>query len=440
MRDQKVAAGYKYERIEGFASSSAFAGSTPLGSFHIYAKQREWTSPLYYASLGTDNFYTTSKYEYQYSVSHWGFTDRGIAGYVATRIAGNRPQGSVANVGMAVGNFRLPSFTDLSLNGVGPQLSFTRYYDSFSPGAALGQGWSFNYDSYLLEDTDGIHVEWGNGTESHFDTGLTPYAGYFERAAKIDQPMNYGYDVTTKDQTVYQFRRFSLSSPGPNILLIAIIDKHGNRLSLSREAGDGVVSSAREEKTARQFNYEYTPVAISDGRTVQRLTKVTDTSLNPDRTIKLDYDTRGNLAFFTDARDNTTAYTYNDDGLLATITYPEGNTVTVTYNELLQATGYTNGSISLTFDYQGGTTGTTVKNGGNTLANFVPDSLYRAGQITFANNPDDYIKPTYGSGVQLNLISDLKDRNGNTSSYTIRFQRQHSHREECAERNDQLHV
>ena len=454
--------GFAYERVEGFVSSVPFTGSTPLyrlylsgndvhyyttstsdknskiatgytleNAYYIYPStsvQPEWTSPLYYASHSgnTDNFYTTSWYEYWNATrtGGLGFTPHGVIGYVSTRIANNRPQGNIAGIGMALGNFSPPAFTDLALKGVGPQLSFTRYYDSFSPGTSLGKGWSFNYDSYIHEDPSGdIHVEWGNGSESHFYDSLLPYPGYFEKVKLVDEPMNYGYDITTKDQTVYQFRRFTLEGTGPSILLTKITDRFDNSLTLDRQASYGLVMSATEESTGRIFNYEYYPIPILEGKTVQRLTKVTDTSLPPDapdRVIRLAYNSQGNLWKFTDARGNTTTYGYNQDGLLTSITYPEGNTVNVTYNALMQVTGYTNGTINLTFGGYGTENGTTVMdaaNGNQVLSRYQHDQSYRAQTINFPADGTTILSG-FGSGNYVNLRDWSEDRRQQRTLYT----------------------
>lgn len=441
--------GFNYERVEGFVSTSNFVGSKSLYRLYhatndvhfyttvvserdakiaagytlegvtgyVYSTQAEYTAPLYYAAktANTDNFYTTSRFEYDHAINTWGFVGKGVIGYVATKVANNRPQGFFGGIAMAVGNLTLPAVTDLSLNGVGAQLAFTRYYNSRSPESFMGNGWTFNYDSYITEDTDeSVHVEWGNGGESHFDSNLVPYPGYFEKAVKINDGINYGYDITTKDQTLYKFRRFTLSNPGPDILLIEIIDRYGNSLGLGRYASYGMVISATDS-TSRTFSYTYTPKTVN-GKTVQRLTRVTDTSLTPNRTINFAYNAQGNLSSVTDARNNTTSYTYNADGLLDGIIYPEGNSVSVTYDDMQQVTSYSNGAVSLSFDYQGGTTGTTVKTGTTTLANYVPDNQYRASQINFPDS--SFIKPTYLTGNFLNLQDSVKDRNGNTSYFT----------------------
>ncbi|MBV5327356.1 MAG: hypothetical protein JZU65_06915 [Chlorobium sp.] len=398
-RDAKIALGFVMEKIEGY----------------LYPAQAEWTTPLYYAehTSNSDHFYTTNKDEIRNAVETWGFAPKVIVGYVVVSLANNRPQGSVAGVNMAVGNLSLPSFTDLSLNGVGPQLAFTRFYDSFSPGTSLGQGWSFNYDSYIQEDIDGIHITWGNGSETHFKNDLTPYPGYFEKIVKIDG-LNSGYEVTTKDQTVYKFSLYTLAVPGPNILLFSVTDRHGNQLSLGRNSAAGIVQSAYDE-SGRTFLYDYSPVSLDDGRIVHRLTKVTDGSLVPNRVVTLGYNNKGNLASVTDARGNATGYSYNADGLLTTITYPEGNSVTVTYNTLQQVTGYTNGTTNLSFTYDS-TNGTTVKNGTAILVNYQHDLQYRATAVTF---PDaSTIKPTYLAGNSLNLQDTVTDRRNNKTIYT----------------------
>ena len=450
-RDDIANKGFLYERIEGFVSSTSFTGTVPLyryynsakdvhyystnasdstissggyafeNAYYIYPTQQEWTSPLYYAShaTNTDNFYTTSWYEYQNAIKSWKFTGNGIIGYVATKIANNRPQGNFAGVGMASGNFSLPSFTDLSLSGaIGPQLSLTRYYDSYSPGTSLGQGWSFNYDSYISIDPadNSIHVEWGNGSESHFFSSLTPYPGYFDKIAVNGN----GYNITTKDQTVYTFSQNVNISSGPNILLTAVTDKFGNTLTLTRNNPYGLVTKATDA-TGRSFDFQYMTFSVVRGTenvSIQRLQQVTDNTLSPPRVVKFSYfGTNGNLFDVTDARGNITKYTYNADGMLSTITYPEGNTVNVTYDLLGRATGYTNGSISLTFDYNA-STGTTVKNGTSALVNFLPDSQKRASVITYAGVAADYSQPTYCTGNLLNQTCTVRDRNGNTTTYT----------------------
>ena len=455
--------GFNFERIEGFISLTNFVGSIPLyrlyksgadihyyttsstelenkktagytheRTYYIYKTQLEWTTPLYYASssANTDNFYTTSKYEYDNAVTKLSFTGNGVIGYVATRVANNRPQGDFAGVGMAVGNLSLPSFTDLSLSGVGPQLSFSRYYDSRGEESSLGNGWSFNYDSYINRDaTDGsLHVAWGNGSESHFYSSLTPYPGYFEKIAVNGN----GYNITTKDQTVYVFVQYPAVTNGPNILLDSITDKFNNTLKLTRFGTFGLVTKATDA-TGRTFDFQYMTFGITRGTetvNVQRLQQVTDNSLTPaTRVVKFSYNgTTGNLADVTDARNNITTYTYNADGLLATIKYPENNTVTVNYDDLQRVTSYTAGvspnQITLSFDYQGGTTGTTVKNAATNaiLANF-QHTDYRAIKTSVRDNTNSanlsVSQPSYCNSTTLaNKVCSVIDGNGKTSSFT----------------------
>jgi RHS repeat-associated protein len=451
--------GFAYERVEGFVSSVYFAGSVPLyrlyhssndvhfyttseadkntkvaagytleNTYYIYpysSLQPEWTVPLYYAYSATnsDNFYTTSKYEFDHAKATWGYTSTGagIIGYVASKIANNRPQGDFSGVGMAIGNLSLPSFTDLSLAGFGPQLSFTRNYNSRSLESILGNGWSFNYDSYIIEGTDGsIHVTWGNGSESHFNSDFTPYPGYFE---KIEREGTDVYKITTKDQTVYKFIRYAeTTKTGPTIYLYSMTDKHNNSLTLDwvGDMGYMVLINAKDS-TGRNFNFENSIIS-ANGKSAYRITKVTDTSLspNPNREILLDYNPQGNLWKVTDARGNITIYGYNPDGLLNSIAYPEGNTVTVTYNDFMQVTGYTNGTVSLAFDGYGTSNGTSVMDvteGNSVIATYQHDGLYRAPTITY---PADGTTVTsqFGSGNFVNLRDWIKDRLNQTTNYS----------------------
>ena len=185
-----------------------------------------------------------------------------------------------------------------------------------------------------------------------------------------------------------------------------------------------IVLISAQDSTGRIFNFENNIIS-ANGKSAYRITKVTDTSLSPNRVINLAYNAQGNLWKVTDARGNTTIYGYNADGLLTSITYPEGNTVTVTYNALMQVTGYTSstvtlsGNISLAFEGYGTTNGTSVKNvntGNSVLATYQHDTSYRAPTITY---PDaTTIVSSFGSGNKVNLRDAIKDRLGKTTNYT----------------------
>ncbi len=408
-KDARISAGYTYEGIVGFVYTAAMPGM----------------APLYYLehAANTDNFYTISKYERDNAINTYGFTDHSIQCYVSSSaVANNRPQGMFAGIGMSNGALSIP-FTDIALKGVGPALTMTRYYNSYNfYDLPFGGGWSHSLYSYAIEHPIGtvndVTVRWGNGTEDFFkNDGSNNFSGINGTFSKLVRVNDDKYELTAKDQTVYTFSRVTVNTMGasfiPDLPLIGIQDKFGNKVTLSPNAVNG-----RIDRADRMVNGTTTVQSIAfnyDGN--NRLASIVDKSVSPNRTVTYGYNENGLLASVTDARGNATYYTYTAERLLNTITYPEGNTVTVTYDLFLRAASYTNGTISLTFDYNE-STGTTVKNGDSPLVNFTHDPLHRADKITYAGNTGDYVKSAYLLGNQLNLPSDTTDRNGYYTYFT----------------------
>ena len=416
-KDARIIGGYAYEGIAGF----------------IYTSATEGMAPLYYLEKGanTDNFYTISKFERDNAISAYGFTDQGVQCYVSpSTVANNRPQGYFAGIGMFNGAFSVP-FTDISLKGEGPALTLTRYYNSYNDyELPFGSGWSHSLYNYAIEHPNGavsdVTIKWGNGTEDFFkNDGANNFSGILGSISKLIKVNDDLYELTSKDQTVYTFARVTVNTTMgasfiPDLPLIRIQNKFNNQVVLSPNAVNGRIDRAYRmlngAATDQSLTFNYTDIDVN-GRVINLLTSIVDTSITPNRTIIYGYNANGYLSSVTDARNNTTSYTYNTEGFLTGITYPEGNAVAVVYDALQRATSFTAGSISLSFDYNT-TTGTTVKNGTTTLVNYVHDPQYRAEKVTFAENVNDSVQPTYCSGNNLNLPCTIKDRNGNSSSYT----------------------
>ncbi|MBI4690777.1 MAG: hypothetical protein HY754_11020 [Nitrospirae bacterium] len=403
-KDNKIIAGYSYEGIAGF----------------VYTTAVEGTSPLYYLekTADTDNFYTISKFEYDNAINNYGFISNGAMGYVSPSglknpIAQNRPQGNFAGIDTETGAFKPVSFTDLSLKGVGPQLVFTRYYNSNNLSELpLGPGWSHSLYSYILEDADrNVIIKWGDGTESYFtndgNNNFTPDAGNFDTLVRVNDGMNDGYNLTTKDQTIYAFRKLSINIPSgspfvPSVFLTYIEDKHSNRMNFSYTADTGLLYRV-DDATGRNFSFEHD--------TSWRLKKVTDNSSN--RSISFSYDGDGNMTTLIDAMGNTTTYAYNTDHILTGITFPEGNSITSTYDNQQRITGYSVGGTSLSFDY---TNGTAISSSQGNMATYVHDSLYRVTEVKDASLKSVYVG--YDTGNLLNLPKTVTDRNSNASTYS----------------------
>lgn len=451
-RNGLVSSGYKYEKIEVYISDRAFQGGIPLYRYYyggtkkhyyttatssaaagytegpgiigyVYPNPTDGMVPVYHLLGSTgDHFYTISKFEHDNAVAKYGYTSQGVAFYSSpSAVANNRPQGNIGGVGMFSGAFSHQA-TDITLNGVGPELTLTRYYNSYSNyEIPLGEGWSHSLYNYAIEDISGnVVIKWGNGSEEIFvNDGSNNYTGILGNFSKLTKLGPDRYDLTTKDQTIYAFGRVSINdvigaSFVPDLPLIYIQDKHGNKISIVPH-----LSAGRVERVERIVNGITTAQMLAFSYDSQnRLIKISDSSTSPNRNILYGYNAQGYLSTVTDARGNTTTYQYNTDGLLTGITYPEGNSVAVGYDTAGRVTSQTSGTKALSFEYNGTSGGTIVKNGstGAAIATYSHDNLYRAAQVKFPDSTS--ILPQYNSGNQLNLQQSVTDRNGKPTSYT----------------------
>jgi len=269
----------------------------------------------------------------------WQFEDDGNAGYVLPAglrepDAHRKPQGNFGGVDMATRAFRKAHPNpDLALYGVGPAMGFKHYYNSFgSFRVPMGPGWCHSYFSYVLDHGDHsfVVVRFGDGTEIYFtfDEGQQKYIpepGSYATLTRIDDGVNEGYDLKTKDQVLYKFRLLSVhaTSPIPGIYLIEVVDRNGNELSLNWQASHGLLLDVTDT-SGRQFNFAY-----NDPNDPLMLTQVTETALN--RSVHFAYDQKGRLVSFIDARGQTTIYEY-DGFRMTNIIRPEGNNYQIGYN------------------------------------------------------------------------------------------------------------
>ncbi len=256
------------------------------------------------------------------------------------------------------GAFNVGPFSDLALQGAGPDLNFTRYYSSYNFGDfPMSTGWTHNHFNYIAEDIAGnVVAKWGNGAGSYFVKNIDgSYSGIWGTFDTLVRDVaNDGYNLTTKDQTLFAFRRQTVSyNPGsqfiPDMMLYWVQDKNGNKLIYSYIAGTGLLNSVSKQLNGLTSNQSLTFQYTTLTGNISRLSQVTDNALG--RTVYFTYNANGDLASYKDARGNTTTYSYNADRLLTTITYPEGNTVAATYDANQKALSSASGGVALGFDY-----------------------------------------------------------------------------------------
>lgn len=330
-RDLHIVDGYNYEGIVGFLYTLTGDGVMPL-------QHLENTG-------NTDHFYTINTMEAKNAVDNLGFISQGIIGYVSPDgikepLVHSRPQANFGGADLGSGAYRGLNSLDLIMKGRGPDLGFAHYYNSFNfKKIPMGPGWSHSFCVYATEGFDGtVFIFWGNGTTSIFSLDQGTYidqTGNHDQLELVDDGSNYGYNLTKKNQTVYQFRRFSAypySLHGEDVIaLLKVKDAYGNELTFDYQnittISDGM---------GRSFELFY------DGTTRQLTDVVEKADGITKRSVHFAYNTDGLLETFTDAKGNITRYAYYDEPatlrhhLLKSITYPEQNTVVIDYD---QATG-----------------------------------------------------------------------------------------------------
>ena len=151
-----------------------------------------------------------------------------------------------------------------------------------------------------------VTITWGDGHTETFTPdgsgGYTPQYGVFDTLVLNGDGT---YSLTKRDRTVYKFNGSKR--------LASVIDKNGNRLTLTYGSGRLI----RVTDTAgRQIEFTY------DGS--GRLTQITDPI---GRTVTYSYDANGNLASATDPEGNLTQYSYDGSHQILTVIDPRGHTV-----------------------------------------------------------------------------------------------------------------
>ncbi|MFD1674143.1 polymorphic toxin type 8 domain-containing protein [Alicyclobacillus fodiniaquatilis] len=262
---------------------------------------------------------------------------------------------SVGQVDAATGNFVLPE-TDAQLNGLGPQVSLERTYNSAGElaiengdgesGSApvtsfLGNGWAMGYQTSIVPVGNVAELYGPDGSCSDFYSQMdgTDYASppaLQDETLKNDPNVAGGYMLQLPDNTTEYFDTLVADDSGPERWeLSKIVDQNGNALTIntSDDTTNGIftISSITDQNDhTTTLNYN------SDAQ----LTSVVDPS---GHTWSYSYNSNGQLASVTDPQGNVTQYGYTNDELTS-ITDPNSNTYTISYDSNGRVTGETDPS------------------------------------------------------------------------------------------------
>jgi RHS repeat-associated protein len=254
---------------------------------------------------------------------------------------------------------------DVHVNGVGQDLSLTRWYNSLATGTttSLGTaGWSLSGGpdvylekisaySYNYHAPDG-HI-YGPYIRSSTDPGETSFDAPTNGGANADLKDNNpatGPDTFTltfhSSQTKYTFT--ALGSSG-NLYLSETNDRSGNN-PIKYAYGSGTQLSSITDTAGRVFDVSYNPAGY--------ISQITDNNVTPARTWQYSYDNNGNLHTYTDPTGAITTYDYTSGSpyYLTKITDPAQLTGSHAGEHPTTVLGYTSGQLTQV-QYQNGTSG-----------------------------------------------------------------------------------
>lgn len=211
--------------------------------------------------------------------------------------------------------------TDIEVPDILP-ITFTRTYRTNDTGPRVfGVGARHAYAQYMLRDDtcsliriilpDGGYREFTrtSGTTC-LDSTLqhtTTQTAFYAATIAWDQSVER-YRLTFKDGTEWRFSAYGA--------LVAMVDRNGNQLTLTRAAVGGLAGNLSKITTpnGRYLTFTYD--------TSNRITQVTDIL---GRTIIYTYDTNGNLWKVTNPMSGVSEYTYDTSHRLLTAKEPNGN-------------------------------------------------------------------------------------------------------------------
>lgn len=310
--------------------------------------------------------------------------------------------------------------TDMVVPDVMP-IQFTRTYRTLDTASRnFGIGATHPYDNYMLRDDlcTAARVVLPDGAYLHFtrtsgtncvDSTLqhTASQSSFYAATLAWDLVFQRYRLKFKDGTEWRFSDYGT--------LVAMLDRNGNTLTLTRAAGGGLAGKLTKITTpnGRYLTFTY------DGS--NRITQVTDIL---GRTITYTYDGSGRLWKVTNPLTGVAEYTYDASHRLLTMKEPGGNThVTNTYDAngrvaTQTQTDSTTYQFAYTLDGSGKVTQTDMTDPRGYVKRLTFNSAGLTTSVTEAYGEPEAQTTTYEWQATTNLLLSVTDALSRKTAYT----------------------
>ncbi len=310
--------------------------------------------------------------------------------------------------------------TDMEVPDVMPiRLSRTYRTEDTAP-RVFGIGASHPYDQYLLRNDlcsevrvilpDGAYIAFlrTSGTNC-LDSSLqhtTTQTAFYGATIAWDQVFQR-YRLKFKDGTEWRFSAYGA--------LVAMVDRNGNTLTLTRAIDSGLAGNLTKITTpnGRSLTFTYD--------TSNRITQVTDIL---GRTIIYTYDASGRLWKVTNPMSGVSEYTYDTSHRLLTAKEPNGNTnVTNVYDangrvQTQTQADSTTYQFAYTVDGSGNVTQTDVTNPRGFVTRYAFNSAGLTSSVIAAFGQPEAQQTTYEWQAGTNLLLSVTDQLSRKTAYT----------------------
>jgi RHS repeat-associated protein len=310
--------------------------------------------------------------------------------------------------------------TDMEVPDVMPIRLTRTYRTEDTAPRVFGIGASHPYDQYLLRNDlcsevrvilpDGAYIAFlrTSGTNC-LDSSLqhtTTQTAFYGATIAWDQVFQR-YRLKFKDGTEWRFSEYGA--------LVAMLDRNGNTLTLTRASGGGLAGNLTKITTpnGRYLTFTYD--------TSNRITQVTDIL---GRTIVYTYDASGRLWKVTNPMSGVSEYTYDTSHRLLTAKEPNGNThVTNVYDangrvQTQTQADSTTYQFAYTVDGSGNVTQTDVTDPRGFVTRYAFNSAGLTSSVIAAVGQPEAQQTTYEWQAGTNLLLSVTDQLSRKTAYT----------------------
>jgi RHS repeat-associated protein len=296
----------------------------------------------------------------------------------------------------------------LGLAGRGLGINLKLSYNSswFSTKTNYGYGWQLSHTMFYDKQANGnFVVVWEDGRSQTFKNNNGTYLAPADTFDKLVEYESGKYRLTSKFGMVYLFENPAHKK------LTKLTDTNANSLTLNYD-GNGQLTQITDA-SGRSVTLEYTN---------NRLVKLKDANITPNRIVEVGYDANENLTSIKDIGGGVTRYEYSPDHLLTKVTDTNGISTNLVYNNGVIASATSSAGSAMYFSYDATNLMTAVIGiadaGQHLITRYFYDTEGRIKKIERVRNALGEVISQNFVWDASNNITEFTDEKGNKTKYT----------------------